>query len=292
MSNYQHILSYHKLSNSRPNFQSFIDPIRKRYYSGTDVSIYFGDFYIDDAIQVTYELSESTMLLYGYNSFVFDDVAKGSRMVQGQFSIHFTKSCYLLSLLSDLSELQNTGVISHSRYHAVWPTSFDLYIKHGTENDLNALQILILKNVYITGVQTRYDATTGEPIAEVYSFIGQDVICQHELENNINDSNNQISQDIKPTTIKIVVYDQARKNIKIVFDQPLLINKAFYKYDQQVALQDAHKSLENTISDTLILPAQHDFTNYTKLYLSLDYTIQDKTFVKQELNCIVNDNLI
>lgn len=233
---YEHTLRYNEFANQRPLFQNYVETIgresnlnrtSKRYYSSQDVSIYFGDFFIEDAASVQYSVTESAMLLYGYNSYVFDDIAKGSRMVQGQFSIHFTHANYLFKVLSDISQYKGTGLITHSRYHALWPIGFDLLIHHGSKQHSNPvsddLQTTVLKDIYITGASTIYDSRSGEPIQEVYTFVGRDILFGVELDNKPVE---------EPEIIQTSPHIQSVKFVPYTDDQIIVIlsEKAFLKH--------------------------------------------------------------
>ena len=100
---------------NRPDFVNYVSSLagtrkdsqahgtaNKRYYSSIDAEIYFGDFYIDEVIHIAYSIEQNMTPLYGYNSYVFDEMAIGSRIINGQFTINFTKSNYLIDLLSKL----------------------------------------------------------------------------------------------------------------------------------------------------------------------------------------------
>lgn len=100
---------------NRPDFVNYVSSLagtrkdsqthgttNKRYYSSIDAEIYFGDFYVDEVVHIAYSVEQNIMPLYGYNSYVFDEMAIGSRIINGQFTINFTKSNYLIDLLDKL----------------------------------------------------------------------------------------------------------------------------------------------------------------------------------------------
>lgn len=64
----------------------------KRYFSSIDAEIYFGDIFIDDINSISYEVVEKILPIYGFNSRKFDFLLQGTRIIQGQFTINFTKS--------------------------------------------------------------------------------------------------------------------------------------------------------------------------------------------------------
>ena len=81
----------------------------KRYYSSIDADIYFGEIYIDEIVNIQFVVQQNAMPLYGYNSFVFDDMALGNRIVSGSFVINFTAPRYLFALLDELSSLEGSA---------------------------------------------------------------------------------------------------------------------------------------------------------------------------------------
>lgn len=285
---YQHTLRYSDVAGARPLFQNYLalqnadsnlNRTTKRYYSSTDVSIYFGDFFIDDAVAVNFEVSESAMLLYGYNSYVFDDVAKGARMVQGQFVINFTAANYLSKVLSDISQYKNTGAITHSKFHALWPVGFDLLILHGSSQhsdaDANDLQTIVLKNIFITGASIQYSAATGNPIGEIYSFIGQDVIFGGELESEEQAPEEPTLSD-EQTVAKVqkVYFDSSTNRVYIEFDKEINIEKLSYRFETESVMSIA--SLENPKNYLFKIDVSRvskDWTEDVVMFINLDYTL-------------------
>ena len=69
-----------------------------RYFSSIDAEIYFGDVFIDEATQVTWQVQQNVQPIYGYNSYVYDDIAVGARLVNGSFTINFTKAGYMYEI--------------------------------------------------------------------------------------------------------------------------------------------------------------------------------------------------
>ncbi|UOE58248.1 hypothetical protein IRB79_27875 (plasmid) [Cytobacillus oceanisediminis] len=77
-----------------------------RYYSGTDIRIYFGDTWVDEIVEIEFGLQEQVAPVYGYASYTWDKVARGNRFVQGQFSINFKEAGYLQTIVDRLSSKQ------------------------------------------------------------------------------------------------------------------------------------------------------------------------------------------
>jgi hypothetical protein len=76
------------------------------YYSGLDVSIYFGDIYIDEVIALQYQEMEQVRPNFGYESYTMKSVSYGSRMVQGSFTINFKDSGYMHKIIQYLKDSQ------------------------------------------------------------------------------------------------------------------------------------------------------------------------------------------
>lgn len=73
------------------------------YFAGADIRIYFGDVWIDEVTSLQFTLQEQVAPIFGYASYTWDKVARGSRYIQGSFSINFKESYYLQQVLKSLS---------------------------------------------------------------------------------------------------------------------------------------------------------------------------------------------
>lgn len=73
------------------------------YYSGTDIRIFFGDHWVDEIVEIEWTIQEQLAPIYGYSSYTWDKVARGSRFVQGSFSINFKEAGYLQTIINSLS---------------------------------------------------------------------------------------------------------------------------------------------------------------------------------------------
>jgi hypothetical protein len=69
------------------------------YFSGCDVSIFFGQEYIDQITGFEYGLSECIQPVYSYASYVPDEIVHGARLVQGRFMINLQPGDYLHEML-------------------------------------------------------------------------------------------------------------------------------------------------------------------------------------------------
>ncbi|MGL4820710.1 MAG: hypothetical protein ACRC5C_12125 [Bacilli bacterium] len=73
------------------------------YYSGSDVRVYFGDMWVDQIVDIQFQLIESVAPIFGYNSYTYDAVARGNRIVQGQFTVQFTEVGYMQTILKGIA---------------------------------------------------------------------------------------------------------------------------------------------------------------------------------------------
>lgn len=78
----------------------------EEYFSGSDVTIYFGDTWVDDITGLQFGLHEPVKPVHGYASYTWDAVSRGARMVQGQFRIAFKEAGYLHVILDHLAQLE------------------------------------------------------------------------------------------------------------------------------------------------------------------------------------------
>lgn len=75
------------------------------YFSAADVKLYFGDIWVDEITTLAFQLQEEVMPIYGYNSYTFDTIARGKRLVQGSFGINFTSVGYLQQILENANAI-------------------------------------------------------------------------------------------------------------------------------------------------------------------------------------------
>lgn len=81
-----------------------VDQFDSTYWSGLDVQIYANNVLIDEAIQLSYSISEQVRPYYGYASYVADRIYHGARIIQGELSLNFKRDAYLFSLINFLGK--------------------------------------------------------------------------------------------------------------------------------------------------------------------------------------------
>lgn len=80
-----------------------LNEFQSTYFSGLDISIYAGNIYLDEVVQLQFSEMEQVRPLYGYSDYTFRHVAHGSRIVQGTFVMNFKDGGYMPTLLQKLN---------------------------------------------------------------------------------------------------------------------------------------------------------------------------------------------
>lgn len=74
------------------------------FWSGLDVQVYAGNIWLKQCIQLNYQILENVRVFTHYNHYVPTRFRHGTRMIQGELSINFTRDSYMISLLQRLQE--------------------------------------------------------------------------------------------------------------------------------------------------------------------------------------------
>ena len=174
------------------SFSSYVNHTgQKRYYSSTDVRIATGDGeFLTEIVTISWTLQEKKMPLFGYNSYTFDEMAIGSRMIQGTFVINFVVPDYLHQVITknetDASSNSNiyacngevTSKCSNISAYEYLPRDFTICLGYGgdtsgSNKQENAQCHVFFEHVYIES-QGQMVAEDGTPVYEQYSFIARD----------------------------------------------------------------------------------------------------------------------
>lgn len=90
-------------------FDTRKDAPQREYFSGANARVYFGDIWVDQLESLEFQLDETVAPIYGFHSYVFDKIARGQRIVNGQFTLNFTETGYLQTILDRLSSKIDRG---------------------------------------------------------------------------------------------------------------------------------------------------------------------------------------
>lgn len=93
------------------------------YFSGAQMTMYIGDVLIDEVTSLQVSVQQQKRPIFGYASQLFDKVATGTVLVEGQFTINFKESGYLSTVLERYKSLSQ-GVSAPVNSPFVSTTSF------------------------------------------------------------------------------------------------------------------------------------------------------------------------
>lgn len=240
--------------------------VNVRYFSGIDAEIYFEDVFIDETVQISFNVQQQALPLYGYNSYVYDDIALGSRLVSGQFTINFTKSNYMYQVLDTLSAMKNnnqTSIVKNISSRApLWNKTFDIYMSYGDAKQSPRVAnstILVLKRVSLTSCSQELDYT-GQPIYETYSFVARDIdfITEGEYQE-------QTSQKLEAVTPVVAAYfDPSDKDgmlLKFEFDPNIQIASLAYKMTSMNFYEQVHNDASKPLKNNYTYQASKEASN-------------------------------
>lgn len=75
-----------------------------QYFSGCEASIYFDNRFISECKEVSFSMIENVLPIYGYASYTPDVWARGTRLVQGSFTINMFGVNYLNEFVNKYSK--------------------------------------------------------------------------------------------------------------------------------------------------------------------------------------------
>ena len=91
---------------SSDKYYNYREPKRstsdKVYFSGANVRVYFGDVWVEEMASIQFSVQENVAPIYGFNSYMFDKVARGTRLVSGTFVVNYTRAGYIETILERL----------------------------------------------------------------------------------------------------------------------------------------------------------------------------------------------
>lgn len=181
----------------------------KRYYSTIDAEIYINGEWVEDINTIQWSIVQKTLPLWGYNSYIWDDIAQGTRIIQGTFVVNFTSpravskaiatnsptsytdgatnsnngttfevaEQYVLDNANNIKATPNSGSVKTNPVHnCIWNKLFDIDIVCGEKESKSGPPVhIILKNcVVVDSSQVR--GVNGGVAAEQYTFFSQDFV--------------------------------------------------------------------------------------------------------------------
>lgn len=114
------------------------------YYSGSQITVWFGDILVDDISAIQWSRSQNKKPIYGYASQQFDSVAKGTVIIQGSFVTNFRQSGYLSMVMDRIK-----SIYGNNANPQFWPEIkrvIGQHLKNGTFGPVTAQEIQDLGN--------------------------------------------------------------------------------------------------------------------------------------------------
>jgi hypothetical protein len=197
LTSYSHYVIGHNISKNANGF-ALDSTYYKKYYSMISTEIYFGDTYVEDAHDVQWVIRQQQQPLFGYNSYLFDEVAMGARMVTGMFNVNFSGAKVMDTLIAaaktgtaypasytitktgeegKISERFSSEQISSDYYpdkEPIWKPFFDLDIVCMGDKKKGKPAHIVIEDVNISSCGTAISAAGGV-LMQQYNFIGRDI---------------------------------------------------------------------------------------------------------------------
>ena len=71
-----------------------------QYFSGSHVRIFFEDIHVDQIDSFGFQLAQNIRPVYGYHSYLFNNLQYGTKLTQGYIQVNFTESSYFPTVLA------------------------------------------------------------------------------------------------------------------------------------------------------------------------------------------------
>ena len=173
----------------------------RRFYSTIDAEIYFGDYFVECCNAIDWTVQQNTQPLFGYNSYIYDEVAQGNRIIQGRFAITVPSPNYLYKMLETAREdpittmesyviptheriankiigAVNTdlqGEIDNPEHNCIWPQTFDIDVMMGQSTGVGDPVHYVLEGVKLTSCNVLFQYSANNAVMEAYTFIARDI---------------------------------------------------------------------------------------------------------------------
>ena len=124
------------------------------FYSGSQITIWFGNIVIDDISSIQWVRSQGKMPIYGYASQLWDTVADGVVVIQGSFTVNFRQQGYIPAVITQIANMYkilapNDPTGKRQFDQTKWPSyknMIALHLKNGTFGPQTVEEIIELGN--------------------------------------------------------------------------------------------------------------------------------------------------
>jgi len=123
------------------------------FYSGSQITVWFGNIFIDDISSIQWSRTQNKVPIYGYASQLFDAVASGIVIIQGSFVVNFRQQGYMSAIMSGIKTLyQSFGTnssYSKAQNEDTWPmvtSMINTHLRNGTFGPQTVQEMIDLGN--------------------------------------------------------------------------------------------------------------------------------------------------
>jgi hypothetical protein len=202
-------------SNSVPDYE-WVNPTMGfgRYFTATQARMYIGNLFIEELAGVQFVLQGNKVPIFGYASEVFDAIANGKTLVQGQIMLHFISEGYLYTVLNEYKRMSKLpGSSAQQTFQQLMTAQLALssanVVTSDAQNQINILtkqrQALLAADPTLASTYKRLQkSTTASGPNAVYQSVPFDLVLELEgggrtvtrrITNCILTSNEQIYGD-------------------------------------------------------------------------------------------------
>lgn len=103
-----------QLGAKETNGWTIVDEFNQSYYSGLDVSVYFGGIFIEEITQLQFQEIEQVRPIYSYASYTPTVITHGTRLTQGSFVLNFKDASYMNALLTQINDKMSSSVLEQA----------------------------------------------------------------------------------------------------------------------------------------------------------------------------------
>lgn len=297
------------------------NPYYEEYYSAADTVFMFkgnkGIKPFEQIVNFQFAINNSKGPVYGYFSEDYDAIARGTRIVQGQFAVAMT-DVYDLNRILNISnpEMDRSDYIAMkdakdpNRIYDEWiGDGFDISIKFGSYVDvdkiLTALKVtekekiayrngttLDIIDVHINNISQYIDANDSTCLMLIYSFFAKMApIKKSSVINYIPmKEKNAVKEIEEPKVEEPTINDIKNINVPIIFFPELYQAAPITSNNSATVISDLDKIIEELINNSSLKYVDEVNSLFEKTFED-DEKMNNKYFISIDLNKNITDKI-
>lgn len=290
------------------------NPYYEEYYSAADTVFMFEGKPFEQIVSFQFAINNSKGPVYGYFSEDYDAIARGTRIVQGQFAVAMA-DVYDLNRILDISnpEMDRSDYIAmrdvkDKRIYDEWiGNGFDISIKFGSyidkEKILKGLQVtkkeeiayrngttLDIIDVHINNISQYIDANDSTCLMLVYSFFAKMAPVKKSSVIVGRVFNERVKQTKKVEEVKPQIEDIKNINVPIIFFPELYQAAPITSNNSATVISDLDKIIEELINNSSLKYVDEVNSLFEKTFED-DEKMNNKYFISIDLNKNITDKI-